>query len=100
MKKTSAWDTPVYPRSSLLLEAPRSSPPHGAIREFRCPLRWLSSIGFRVIGWRTEEQGSEEGYREAPHVAMRGIFPDHKLRGVVKTRLGQWTKTYTVSVVT
>jgi len=33
-----------------------------AIRELRCPSRWLSSIGFRVIGGRMEERGDEEGY--------------------------------------
>ncbi len=37
-------------------------------------------------------------------VAMREgetvIFPDHKFRSVVKINLSQWTKTYTVSVMT
>ncbi|ROL50891.1 hypothetical protein DPX16_0023 [Anabarilius grahami] len=48
--------------SSGSLLTPRSSPPRGAIRELRCPSRWLRSNGFRVIGWRTEERGDEEGY--------------------------------------
>ncbi|ROL47117.1 hypothetical protein DPX16_18915 [Anabarilius grahami] len=48
--------------SSVSLLTPHSSPPRGAIRELRCPSRWLSLIGFRVIGWRTEERGNEEGY--------------------------------------
>ncbi|ROL50908.1 hypothetical protein DPX16_3542 [Anabarilius grahami] len=48
--------------SSGSLLTPRASPPHGAIKELRCPSRWLSSIDFRVIGWRTEERGNEKGY--------------------------------------
>ncbi len=49
--------------SSLIAPLEGSSSPRGAIRELRCPSRsWLSSIGFRVIGWRIEELGSEDGY--------------------------------------
>ncbi len=44
-----AHDSP----GSLL--TPRSSAPHGAIRELRFLTRCLSSMGFRIIGWRTEE---------------------------------------------
>jgi len=51
----------TYDSSGSLL-TPRSSTPHGAITALRCPSRWLSSIGFRVIGGRTEERGDEEGY--------------------------------------
>ncbi|XP_067280667.1 protein translocase subunit SecA-like [Pseudorasbora parva] len=41
----------------LKLLTPPSSPP---IRELRSPTRWLSSIGFRVIGWRTEEREAQK----------------------------------------
>ncbi len=45
--------------SSLIapLEGSSLLVPRGAIRELRCPSGWLSSIGFWVIGWRTEERG-------------------------------------------
>ncbi len=56
--------------SSERLLTPRSSPPRSAIRELRSPSRWLSSIGFRIIGWRTEELGSDEEYWEAPSVSL------------------------------
>ncbi len=46
--------------SSGSLLSPCSSPLHGAIRELRCPSRWLSLICFRVTDSRMEEQGNEE----------------------------------------
>ncbi|ROL41864.1 hypothetical protein DPX16_3492 [Anabarilius grahami] len=41
--------------SSGSILTPRSSPSRDAITELRCPTRWLSSISFQVIGWRSEK---------------------------------------------
>ncbi len=41
--------------------APRSLPPHSAIRELRSPTRWLSSIGFQVTGLEDRGVRKREG---------------------------------------